>query len=44
MTLWRSRPPPVILGRPIIGSDNYATWNQVREGVFDGGYLSAVLA
>ncbi len=30
--------PPVILGKPIIGSDNYATWNQVREGVFDGGY------
>ncbi|MCL5098600.1 MAG: hypothetical protein M1608_13940, partial [Candidatus Omnitrophica bacterium] len=31
--------PPVILGKPIVGSDNYATWNQVREGVFDGGYL-----
>ncbi len=30
--------PPVIQGKPIIGSDNYATWNQVREGVFDGGY------
>ncbi len=30
--------PPVILGKPIVGSDNYATWNQVREGVFDGGY------
>ena len=31
--------PPVILGKPIIGSDNYATWNQIRPGVFDGGYL-----
>jgi hypothetical protein len=30
--------PPVILGKPIIGSDNYATWNQVRPQVFDGGY------
>lgn len=30
--------PPVILGKPIIGSDNYATWNQVRPGLFDGGY------
>ncbi len=30
--------PPVILGKPIIGSDNYATWNQIRPGVFDGGY------
>jgi len=30
--------PPVILGTPIIGSDNYATWNQIRPGVFDGGY------
>jgi len=30
--------PPVILSKPIIGSDNYSTWNQVREGVFDGGY------
>lgn len=41
--------PPLISGydkdgnyvtdKPIVGSDNYATWNQVREGVFDGGYL-----
>ncbi len=31
--------PPVILGRPIIGSDNYGTWNQIRPQVFDGGYL-----
>ncbi len=31
--------PPVIQGKPIIGSDNYSTWNQIREGVFDGGYL-----
>ena len=31
--------PPVILGTPIVGSDNYATWNQVRPAVFDGGYL-----
>lgn len=31
--------PPVILGKSIVGSDNYGTWNQVREGVFDGGYL-----
>jgi len=30
--------PPVIQGKPIIGSDNYSTWNQVRPGVFDGGY------
>ncbi len=30
--------PPVISGKKIIGSDNYSTWNQIREGVFDGGY------
>lgn len=30
--------PPIINGKPIIGSDNYGTWNQVRPGVFDGGY------
>lgn len=30
--------PPVVLGKPIIGSDNYGTWNQIRPGVFDGGY------
>jgi len=30
--------PPVVLGKPIIGSDNYSTWNQIRPGVFDGGY------
>jgi large repetitive protein len=31
--------PPTILGRKIIGSDNLATWNQVRPGVFDGAYV-----
>jgi len=31
--------PPVVLGKPIIGNDNYSTWNQIRDGVFDGGYL-----
>lgn len=31
--------PPVIDGKAIIGSDNYATWNQVRPGLFDGGYF-----
>ncbi len=30
--------PPVVLGKAIIGSDNYSTWNQIRPGVFDGGY------
>ncbi len=30
--------PPVVMGKSIVGSDNYSTWNQVREGVFDGGY------
>ena len=30
--------PPVVLGKPIIGSDNYSTWNQIRPGLFDGGY------
>ncbi len=30
--------PPVVLGKPIVGNDNFATWNQTREGVFDGGY------
>ena len=33
--------PPVILDKPILGSDNYATWNQIRPGVFDGGYAFA---
>lgn len=38
-TLGSQQPnPPVILGKPIVGSDNYATWNQVRPEVFDGGY------
>lgn len=31
--------PAVILGKPIIDSDNFGTWNQIRPGVFDGGYL-----
>jgi hypothetical protein len=30
--------PPKVLGKAIIGSDNYSTWNQVRPGLFDGGY------
>jgi hypothetical protein len=30
--------PPVIMGKAIIGCDNYSTWNQVRPEVFDGGY------
>jgi large repetitive protein len=30
--------PPVVEGKPIVGSDFYSTWNQVRPGVFDGGY------
>ena len=30
--------PPVVFGKPIIGSDNYSTWNQIRPAVFDGGY------
>ncbi len=30
--------PPVVLGKAIIGSDNYGTWNQIRPGIFDGGY------
>ena len=30
---------PTVMGRKIVGSDNLATWNQVRTGVFDGGYL-----
>ena len=30
--------PPVVLGKAIIGSDNYSTWNQIQPGVFDGGY------
>ena len=44
---WDDSPPtgsqqptyPTVLGKPIIGNDNYSTWNQVRDGVFDGGYL-----
>ncbi|MCX6924846.1 MAG: hypothetical protein NT154_16790, partial [Verrucomicrobia bacterium] len=31
--------PPVIGGRPVIGSDNFATWEQIRPGVFDGAYV-----
>ncbi len=30
--------PPKVLGKAIIGSDNYSTWNQIQPGVFDGGY------
>ena len=30
--------PPVVQGKHIVGSDFYSTWNQVRPGVFDGGY------
>ncbi|HBA85935.1 MAG TPA: hypothetical protein DCZ95_17770 [Verrucomicrobia bacterium] len=30
--------PPVILGKAIVGCDNYSTWNQIRPEVFDGGY------
>ncbi|MHC1769310.1 MAG: multicopper oxidase domain-containing protein [Verrucomicrobiia bacterium] len=40
--------PPILSGvdengvqvnnKPIIGADNYGTWNQVRPQVFDGGY------
>lgn len=30
--------PPYVMGKAIIGNDNYSTWNQTREGVFDGGY------
>jgi hypothetical protein len=30
--------PPMIGGQPIIGADTYATWNQIRPGLFDGGY------
>ena len=46
MTACRRRLPfspirPVVLGKPIIGSDNYSTWNQIRPGVFDGGYAFA---
>ena len=41
-TLGAQQPnPPVILNKPIIGSDNYPTWNQVRPQVFDGGYAFA---
>lgn len=30
---------PVVHGQPVkAGFDNFATWNQVRPGVFDGGY------
>ncbi len=31
--------PPVIHGKPIVGCDNYSTWNQIRPEVFDGGYF-----
>lgn len=30
--------PASVLGKPIVGADNYGTWNQIRPGVFDGGY------
>ena len=30
--------PPVIVGRPVLGSDNFATWEQIRPGLFDGMY------
>lgn len=30
---------PVIHGQPVQpGFDNFGTWNQVRDGIFDGGY------
>jgi hypothetical protein len=30
---------PVVHGKPVVnGFDGYGTWNQVRPGVFDGGY------
>ncbi|MFA5252227.1 MAG: SdrD B-like domain-containing protein, partial [Phycisphaerae bacterium] len=30
---------PVVHGQPVkAGFDNFATWNQIRPGVFDGGY------
>ncbi|HML75775.1 MAG TPA: hypothetical protein PKB02_14895 [Anaerohalosphaeraceae bacterium] len=32
-------PLPVIHGNPVQpGFDNFGTWNQIRDGVFDGGY------
>jgi hypothetical protein len=31
--------PPIIQGRKVIGSDNFATWEQIRPGVFDGAYV-----
>lgn len=32
-------PPLTVNGQPVInGIDNFSTWNQVRPGVFDGGY------
>lgn len=35
----RNPPPPVIHGQPTNpDADGYATWNQIRPGVFDGGY------
>ena len=30
--------PPIIGGRPVLGSDNFATWEQIRPGVPDGQY------
>jgi hypothetical protein len=43
---WDDNPPtgciqplPIVHGRPIPEcADTFATWNQVRDGVFDGGY------
>jgi len=43
---WDDNPPtgciqplPIVHGRPIKEcADTFATWNQVRDGVFDGGY------
>jgi large repetitive protein len=30
--------PSIVMGRKVIGSDNFATWEQIRSGVFDGAY------
>ena len=30
---------PVVQGRKIVGSDNFATYEQIRPGVFDGAYV-----
>jgi hypothetical protein len=31
--------PPIVQNRKVIGSDGFATWNQIRPGVFDGAYV-----